>query len=87
VFSNDEIKAKHKLEEIATNSKCVDKRIGRGFARYVIDGDEWMWVRPIDSAKGYRAHKAWIDMDCTIRQLEYVILPICELYCEEFNYF
>ena len=58
VFSNDENRAKEKLEEIASGADCTEKKFGRGCARYIIGDEEWMWVRPSDSARGYRAHKA-----------------------------
>jgi len=87
VFSNNEIRAKEKLEEIACSAECTKKDFGRGYAKIVVGDEEWMWVRPSDIAKGYRAHKAWIDEQCTIEQLNNIILPICSMYCEEMKYF
>lgn len=45
------------------------------------DGEEWKIVNPIDTARGYRWRKAWIDAkNTTISALHQLILPCGSLY-------
>lgn len=45
------------------------------------DGEEWKIVNPIDTARGYRWRKAWIDAKNTsIAALHQIILPCGSLY-------
>lgn len=87
VFSDNESKARSKIKEIASTLNNPKITMGRGFARCASDDEEWVWIRPsMDAARGYRAHKAWIDEDCSIKQLNLVIDPAC-VFCEESSLF
>ena len=45
------------------------------------DGEEWKIVNPIDTARGYRWRKAWVDTKNTsIAALYQLILPCGSLY-------
>jgi hypothetical protein len=39
------------------------------------DGEEWIIVKPVDGARGYRWRKAWVDVKTSIEMLECLILP------------
>lgn len=87
VFSNDENRAKEKLDEIASEGDCAERKYGRGFASCFVGDEEWVWVRPLESSKGRRAYKAWVDEKCTIEQFNKIIEPICFGCCEEIRFF
>lgn len=86
VFSNSDIRARQKLEEISSTATNVEKKITRGSLIFIIDDDEWIWVRPTELTRGYRPHKAWVDKNCTLEQHDNIILPACS-YCQEIRYF
>lgn len=44
------------------------------------DGEEWIVVKPLDTCRGYRWRKAWVDVKVTIEQLHTLIIPIGSLY-------
>jgi hypothetical protein len=44
------------------------------------DGEEWIVVRPLDTCRGYRWRKAWVDVKVSIEQLQNLIIPIGSLY-------
>lgn len=92
VFSHDMSVAKQKLDEIYQEKGCPDniKRIiSPSRISYRYEDEEWIWVKPNETCRGYRAHKAYIDRNCTIKDLHMFIIPIFELYCEkcDFHYF
>ena len=90
VFSRNWVSAYDKMEEIVVekgNPENVIKTITRNTLRYTFDDEVWIWVNTSYNNKGKRAYKAYIDMDCTIRDLEYIIKPICYTYCKECRYY
>lgn len=70
---------KEKLEQ---GIYITRKALGRLFSEIDFsDGEEWKMVNPIDTARGYRWRKAWIDAKNTsISALQQLILPCCSLY-------
>lgn len=45
------------------------------------DGEEWIILKPNDTARGYRWRKAWVDVkSTTLYNLQMIILPIGDLY-------
>ena len=97
VYSNNPDVAKRKMEEILQDKldKGIDNlvriRDGRrhGDLRYTYEDEEWVWVRPSMAARGYRAHKAYVDAKCTYQEVYENIKPYCDLYCkdEDFHLF
>lgn len=86
VFSHNYDTALRKMEEIYTEKGSpnnVKKILSRDRLVYHFEDEEWVWIRPIESSRGYRAHKAYVSMDCTIEELENLIYPICNLYCDK----
>ena len=89
IFSTSKESALNKLEQIF-ECRSVDKRRIRANAiEYVSGNEKWVWLDPSrpGTTRGYRAHKAFVDADCTIRQLREVIQPICYLHCELFEFY
>jgi len=87
IFSSDRQKVIDKLSQISMMSNMPIIRISKDSIESTFDDEQWVWVDPSRDIRGYRAHKALVDMDCTIRQLEYVIKPMCEGHCENLEYF
>lgn len=88
VFSPHRISAIQKLEEIAVN-RTVERKVNSYDVRYILDDEEeWIWVNPeSDKARGYRAHKALVDVACSQRALNQIVLPACSTYCPEIEYY
>ena len=84
-----------KIEEEKKNNSivAVDKRIypSRPYLNEIrfSDGEEWIILKPNDTARGYRWRKAWIDVkSVTIYDLRAYILPLGDLYkWEDEKYF
>jgi phage terminase large subunit-like protein len=97
VFTHDYDTAKKKLEEILQDklSNGIDNLIriwnspNSGNFRYLYEDEEWVWVNPSMGARGYRAHKAYVDAKCTYQEVEEYIRPYCASYCkdEDFHFF
>lgn len=97
VYSNNPYIAKIKMEEILQEKreKGIDNLVsikdGRehGVLRYKYEHEEWVWVKPNMQCRGYRAHKAYVDVKCTYQEVEENIKPYCDLYCadEDFHLF
>ena len=86
VFSNNRDKAVQKFEDIFIEKGSPDniKRImAKDRIEYIFEDEDWIWIRPALGARGYRAHKAYVDIDCTKEQIDCAIRPICDLYCDE----
>ena len=88
VFSPHRLSAISKLREIANdhNADFVNDKYG---IRLVLDnGEKWQWINPeTPAARGHRAHKAFVDTACSIRALHRIIIPACESYCTELEYY
>ena len=88
VFSPSRECAIFQLEKISKNKTLIRKSIGFNDVIYYFEDETWVWLNPIlNGARGYRGHKVFVDMNCTIKQLEYVIKPMCNLYCDKIEYF
>lgn len=89
IFSNDLDVGSNKLLEIEKEKNALGiitthKRIFKdGWMPREIrfsDGEEWIVIKPIDTCRGYRWRKAWVDVKVSVEQLQNLILPIGSLY-------
>ena len=98
IFTNDcniGTKKLLEIEEEKINSGIVpiDKKIypSRPYLNEIrfSDGEEWIILRPNDTARGYRWRKAWVDVrSTTLYNLQNIILPIGYLHkWEDEKYF
>ena len=44
----------------------------------LLDGTQYLWIKPNDGSRGHKCGKAYIDKNLTLNELDYV-MPIC--YC------
>jgi hypothetical protein len=85
VFTND----RNKVEKLFTNI-YHDKRQEIDYYRNsreiqeirLLDGTQYLWIRPNDKSRGHKCGKAYIDKNLTLNELDYVI-PSC--YCSREN--
>lgn len=98
IFTNDyDIGTKKLLEieeeKINNGIVPIDKKIYplRPYLNEIrfSDGEEWIILRPNDSARGYKWRKAWVDVkSTTLYSLRAITLPIGDLYkWEDEKYF
>jgi hypothetical protein len=89
IFTNDLDVGGNKLIEIERDKNSLGitttyKRIRKdGWIPSEIrfsDGEEWVIVMPLDTCRGYRWRKAWVDVKVSIEQLQNLIIPIGCLY-------
>jgi hypothetical protein len=50
----------------------------------LLDGTQYLWIKPIDNSRGHRVEKAYIDRNLTLNELCYIVVPIC-VYCTTDN--
>ena len=87
VFTNDRDKA----EKLFTNI-YHDKRQEIDYYRNsremqeirLLDGTQYLWIRPIGNSRGHKCGKAYIDKNLTLNELDYIVVPIC-IYCSREN--
>lgn len=85
VFTND----RNKVEDLFNNI-YHDKRQEINYYRNsikrqeirLLDGTQYLWIRPNDKSRGHKCGKAYIDKNLTLNELDYVI-PSC--YCSREN--
>lgn len=46
------------------------------------DGTDYIWIKPIDSSRGYRCSKAHIDLNISDDILQKIVMPICS-HCKK----
>lgn len=84
IFTNDSSKAENKLIEI--KNKFNDDEIERLILSEqnkelrLKNGNRYVWIKLIESSKGYRCRKAIIDRGVSLEQLDEIVFPICQ-YC------
>lgn len=44
------------------------------------DESYYTWIKPIDSSRGHRCSKAYIDKNLTLNELQEIVFPIC-VFC------
>lgn len=88
IFSNNKAKVNVKMENIISQHILLD-RIDRVIKTKEIikeiilkDGTRYVWVRPNDTARGYRCNHAFIDRDLSLEIIENNIMPIA-FYCSK----
>ena len=87
VFSPSRRMAVIKLYEIALSNKSKIFQT-RGSIRVITDTEDWRWINPEnDNARGYRAVKAFVDMNCSKRAIDYIVLPNFIGDSSDFRYF
>lgn len=98
IFTNDYdvgVKKLLKIEDEKTSQgiSILEKRISDSHLQFneikFSDGEEWIILKPNDTARGYRWRKAWVDVkSTTIYDLRAYILPLGDLYkWEDEKYF
>ena len=87
IFTNDLEVGHEKLLEIENEKNllgvtAIAKRMNEYTPKEIrfSDGEEWIVVKPIDTCRGYRWRKAWVDVKVSIEQLHNLIIPIGSLY-------
>ena len=87
IFTNDLEVGNKKLLEIEREKNSLGvtttrKRLNKYIPHEIhfSDGEEWIVVKPIDTYRGYRWRKAWVDVKVSIEQLHNLIIPIGSLY-------
>lgn len=78
VFSPSRESARWKWEQITTGQQ-VNRVLTASALKYTLgNGERWIWVNPeSDSARGHRAHKAFIDKACSQKALDQIVRPAC----------
>ena len=78
VFSPSRESARWKLEQIITGQRA-NRILTTSALEYTLDnGEKWIWVNPeSDSARGYRAHKAFIDKACSQEAQKNIVSVAC----------
>ena len=87
VYSPSRRVAETKLYEIASfnESKILQTR---GSIHVVTETEDWRWLNPEnDSARGYRAVKAFVDMNCSKRAIDHIVFPSFIGDSADFRYF
>lgn len=85
ILTNDYMKCFKLLDEIARDNKENIKYFKRGkeFQELVfLDGTKYKWVKPINSSRGYKFSKAYIDKNLTLDELWDIVQPIC-IHCSK----
>jgi len=84
IFTNDENKAENKIQEIYNklDKNNIYRLINSKNQKelQLLDGSRYVWIKPIDSSRGYKCTEAFIDRELTLEELQYNVLPIC-IYC------
>lgn len=83
IYSSDLNVGREKLLEIEIEKRDRDIFVTKSSLNEIdfSDGEEWKIVNPIDTARGYRWRKAWVDAKNTsIAVLHQIILPCGSLY-------
>lgn len=89
VFSPSYDRAMQKIHQLIKDREKYLIRILRTSNRieYLLENERWIWINPALNPRGYRVHKAYIDRECFIEQMETCIKCMCQGYCEEEEYF
>ena len=87
VFSPHRKVGETKLFEIASSNKSrIFELMGK--IHVVTDTEVWTWFNPEnDSAIGHRSTKAFVDMNCSKRAIDYIIFPSFIGDSSDFRYF
>ena len=87
VFSPHRRVGENKLFEIASSNKSrIFELMGK--IHVVTDTEIWTWDNPEnDSARGHRATKAFVDMNCSKRAIDHIVFPSFIGDSADFRYF
>lgn len=87
IVTNDRNKAKTILDELAyVNEGNIFRYIqGREDLRLILnDKTNYVWINPVNRARGYRLQNAWIDKNVGLEVFNELIIPMC-CYCGKDN--
>lgn len=87
IVTNDRNKSKNILDKIAEKNEGSILRYiqGREDLRLILnDKTNYVWINPINKARGYRLQNAWIDKNVGLEVFEELIIPMC-CYCGRDN--
>lgn len=84
IFTNDSLKAEAKLRKIMSelNEGELDRFVLSSNQKELIlkNGERYIWIKPIDSSRGYRCKKAIIDRKIAYEDLISYVRFVC-MYC------
>ena len=84
IFTNDANKAEGKIQDIYNKlgedntKRFINSKNQKELQ--LLDDSRYIWIKPIDSARGYKCTNAFIDRGLTLEELQHVVFPICR-YC------
>ena len=87
VFTNNRNKASMFFDNLYNQNKEDVERYRQSKDQIDLllkDGTYYTWIKPIDSSRGHKCFKAFIDKNITLNMLHYSIVPICA-YCTREN--
>ncbi|MBY6838688.1 hypothetical protein [Clostridium botulinum] len=84
IITKDVEKAKNIINTIVEKVSQERIKIHRKDYLKFHNGDEYIWIKPCDNARGYRFNNAYIDKNIGFKVFHEIIYPIC-LYCGEDN--
>jgi len=87
IFTNNRNKAFALLKDLYNqNKENVEKywQSKDNISLILKDGTYYTWIKPIDSSRGHRCCKAFIDKNLILNMLYTIVAPIC-VYCTREN--
>lgn len=87
IVTNDRNKAENILDKLAENNEGNIIRYiqGKEDLRLILeDKTNYVWINPMNKARGYRLQNAWIDKNIGLEVFEELIVPMC-CYCGKDN--
>lgn len=85
IITSDKEKADDIFEDIITSNKGHIKHYANGLTNREIildNGTRYVWIKPLDSARGFRLKGAYIDRNIDIELFDNVIRPMF-VYCRK----
>ena len=83
IFTHDVEKAEEILIDLSVKNKYIIKRfINRKEHKelQLINGESYIWIKPINMSRGYRVSKCYIDLNMTVEEFLCIVQSIC-IYC------
>jgi len=87
VFTNNRDKASAFFENLYNQNKENVERFRQSKDQIDLslkDETYYTWIKPLDSSRGHKCSKAFIDKNITLNELNCIIVPICA-YCTRGN--
>lgn len=86
IITNDKYKAEMIINKVVENNKSEVIKFSNGVNdKYILlkDKREYIWIKPIDSSRGYRFKNAYIDKEISKYVFDTVVYPMLCLYTGE----